>query len=487
VRISELVKNTVSRTLRGDNLRAKATRGGVWLGAGSASEQVTRFARNMLLARLLAPSAFGAMAIVLSASSLVTSLSDVGIWPAVIQSPRGGDDTFLNAAWWMGLGRALCIYAMVFPAAPWIANFYGNADISALLRVTLLGIVLDSMLSPRAKRAQKEMKLGRFALLSNGGAICGVILTVVLSLVLRSVWALAIGYCAENAFRCLFSYILCPGLPSFRWDKHAVRDLLIFSKGMLGLSFLNLVFARTDIFVLGKLYSPATLGLYSMAVALVQTPANFLINVLSQTLLPAFSHVQSDFKRLNRILSEVTSWSLLFGLPVLVIIWLSGRSLLTVIYGSRYAAATGALVVAGAVAALNVLNSQITSLFFALGRPALHRRAVGASALVMVILIYPLGKHLGVIGGQVAALVAIAASYALQALRAKTITGLDLLQYGKAFGPGVIVSLGMLGAEFVARYMGTMQLSVNILVAVGACLLGYTCYGLLLVRNRQAR
>ncbi|MGB9515176.1 MAG: hypothetical protein WBU20_26070, partial [Candidatus Acidiferrum sp.] len=42
-------------------LRAKATRGAMFLSGGSIAEQASRFARNMLLTRLLAPGAFGAM------------------------------------------------------------------------------------------------------------------------------------------------------------------------------------------------------------------------------------------------------------------------------------------------------------------------------------------------------------------------------------------------------------------------------------------
>ncbi|MEO6965429.1 MAG: oligosaccharide flippase family protein, partial [Acidobacteriaceae bacterium] len=360
MKVYQRIRNTVGGALLGDGLRAKAARGGAWLGGGSVAEQATRFARNILLTRLLVPSAFGAMAIVLSASSLVSSISDVGLSPAVIQNPRGGEDEYLNAAWWLGLARAICIYAIIFAAAPWVAHFYGNVELSGLLRVTLFSAILDGMQSPRSKLAQKEMKFERWAVISNGGAICGVILTIVLSFILRDVWALAIGYCGENAFRCIFSYILCPGLPSFKLDRRATGELLQFSKGLLGLSFLNLIFARTDIFVLGKMYSPAALGIYTMAVALVLTPSNFLISMLGQTLLPALSQVQANAQRANRILSEITAWAILFGSPAVVMIWLCGPSLLTVVYGSQYAAAAGALAIAAGVVFLNTLNSLIT-------------------------------------------------------------------------------------------------------------------------------
>jgi O-antigen/teichoic acid export membrane protein len=474
VKILDQVNSAARHVALGEGLRVKAMRGGAWLGGGSFAEQVTRFARNMLLTRLLVPGAFGTMAIVLSLSSLVSSFTDVGVGPAVIQNPRGGEDSYLNAAWWMGMARAVFMYAIIFIAAPWVSHFYGNPELSALLRVALIGLLLDGMLSPRSRRAQKEMKFGRWAAIFNGGGVCGVILTIVLSFVMRDVWALAIGYCSENAFRCLLSYILCPGLPLLKWDKQASRDLLKFSKGMLGLSFLNLIFARTDIFVLGKLYSPAALGLYTMAVYLVQTPSSFLLSLLNSTLLPAFSHVQSDTKRVNRILAEVTSWIILLGLPAAVMVGLCGKSLLTIIYGNRYAEAAGALAVASCVVFLNTLNSLITTLFYASGRPALHRRAVAASAVVMLIAIYPACRLLGVVGGQVAALIAVIASYLLQVARARDITGLNILRYGKSFVPAALLSLGVFIVGFGARYLGLANGPLaNIAIAASACIIAY--------------
>ena len=265
------------------------------------------------------------------------------------------------------MGRAISMYVVIFAMAPWVAHFYGNAELSALLRVTLLGTLFDGAMSPRSILPQKEMKFGRWMAISNGGAVCGVVLTVILSFVLHDVWALAIGYCSENVFRCLLSYILCPGLPSLGWDRRVAGDLYKFSKAVFGLPFLNLIFSRTDIFVLGKLYSTTALGLYTMGVALVQTPSIFVTTMLAQTLFPAFAHVQEDKERVNRILVEVTSWLILLGLPGVVVIYLCGHSLLSVIYGARYVAAAGPLAVAAIVVFLNVLNVAITCVFTGMG------------------------------------------------------------------------------------------------------------------------
>src|SRR5579871_4224450 len=103
-------ESTVRQVLRGGTLRAKAMRGGAFLAGGSVAEQATRFARNAILTRLLAPSAFGSMAIVMSSSAIVGALTEVGVKQAVIQNPKGSDHAYLSAGWWMGFGRALVTY-----------------------------------------------------------------------------------------------------------------------------------------------------------------------------------------------------------------------------------------------------------------------------------------------------------------------------------------------------------------------------------------
>jgi hypothetical protein len=127
-----------------------------------------------------------------------------------------------------------------------------------------------------------------------------------------------------------------------------------------------------------------------------------------------------------------------------------------------------------AVVFLNVLNAAITCVFSGIGRPELHRRAVAASAVVMMIVIYPACKLLGVVGGQVAALLAIIVSYLLQVIRMRGLTGLELLRYGKAFVPAVLVSGGLLGVGLGARFLGLATRPIaNIALSAGSCVIAY--------------
>ncbi len=89
--LRKLINENLGHITQGGGLKGRVMRGGVWLGGASFVEQGIRFGRNMLLTRLLAPEAFGAMAIVQSATTMIQMTVDVG-------ARRGADSESAKAA-----------------------------------------------------------------------------------------------------------------------------------------------------------------------------------------------------------------------------------------------------------------------------------------------------------------------------------------------------------------------------------------------------
>jgi O-antigen/teichoic acid export membrane protein len=479
------MKLGVESALGGDGLKARVFRGGAWLGIGSVSEQSLRFVRNMILARLLAPSAFGTMAIVMSAAALLQAFTELGVREALIQNPKGREREYVNAAWWMAFTRAASIYLILFALAPLVAKFYSNAALTPLLRVATVSLVLEGAISARAYIAMKDMRFSRWAAITHGGGILGVITTVILGFFLRDVWALVIGTCAESAFRCVLSYVICPHLPSFKFDRPAFKEMLQFSRGLVGLAPLVIIYMRMDIFVLGKLISPAELGYYSLGISVAQVPAMFISNLFAQLFMPALSHVQDDKVRTRRIVLQVTAVVVFLAMPGVVFAYFCGRPLLMLIYGSHYAVASGPLVLASCCALVAFVNNQITTAFYAAGTPQLHRLCVVMMAVVTILLTYPLAKLLGPTGAQVASLTAISVGFLIQLNRARHMIGIRVAEYGNLLLKGVSVSAIVIATCLAAQQVGVLARPV---FTVGLGLLGcVAAYGVacwMLIRSR---
>ena len=459
---------------QGTSLKAKVLRGGTFLGAGSLLEQLARFARTMILVRLIAPEAFGMMAVVLSTASVVDTLTDLGAREAVVQHREGDEPRYLYAAWWLTLARGLALYIVIFATAPLVSRFYGNVELSGLLRVALLSLVFGSSFSPSVNRAIKRMEFSRLAMISHGGAIFGIAITITMSIFVRNVWALAIGYCSENASRCILSYVLLPSVPKQWISREAFREVTKFSKGMFGLSFLNLIFSRADVFVLGKVCSASDLGIYTLAIYLVQTPVSFVMNLLGQTLLPAFSQISEDSQRTSRILYRVQSAIIGLGMPAVALVLLYGRPMLSSIYGFRYSKAAGPLAVAAFVAVLNLLNGQITTIFYALGRPHFHRISVAIMAGTMALVTYPFIKRFGLLGGQLACLLAISLGYLYQLVRLHRTIELKIIRLAKVCLSLSLLSafVGIVGMGLRQRWQVSAQLA-TLCFGIGSLILTY--------------
>jgi PST family polysaccharide transporter len=425
------------------------------------------------------------MAIVLSFSSIVHTITDIGIKDALVQNRRGNSEEYVGAAWWISFIRSVGLYSLLFILAPFLATFYRNPQLTNLLRVATLGVLFSGAVSPRLFGAIKCLRFSKVAVVNHGGAVCAVIATIGLTFFVRKVWALAVGYAAESALICLFSFVAFPFLPPLKWDRIAIHDLLRFSRGLFGLSFLNLIFSRIDIFVLARLLPAADVGRYAMALFLVQTPTSFIMNLMGQTLMPSLSQVQDNRRRTNRMLIAASSLLVVLGAPAVVFAFCCGKPLLRLVYGADYLAASPILGAASLVAVVNLLNGQITTVFFANGRPHLHRLCVALMASLMIVSIYPLIALFGMVGGQIGCLVCVLVGYIFQLTRVQTLTGLKLSDYCRIFGIAVAAALlALIGCEGAQALEYSTRPLMSVAAGVVSCLIAYTFAGWLLLQEK---
>ncbi len=292
--------------LETSSLKQRVLRAGSWVLAGHVASQAIRLASNIIVSRMLAPEAFGLMAVVYVMIVGLTLFSDLGITQTVIQSRRGEDPAFLNTAWSLQIlrGAAIGLASLLLgfgfymsiawdlpapltvyadPRLPWIVASFSIAAFIQGLEPTRMAL---------AKRQMQQQRLTRIELLSQAGAAVAMVLV---AWVTRSVWALALGALLATALRCALAHWLLPGHKD-RWaiDRSAKTELLRQGKWILPASILGFVAINGDRLVLGGLIDTHNFGLYSIALLLISS-----MNVVSGMLCgnvayPALSECARD-------------------------------------------------------------------------------------------------------------------------------------------------------------------------------------------------
>lgn len=438
-----------------------------------AFEQFFRFLRNILLARILAPDAFGLMAIIFSVNSAFETITQISVKEAVIQNPRGHEKTYLNSAWWLSAARASSLYLIVFLCAPWISKFYNNDELTFLLRIGFLTVLFNGFISVEAYVAVKKMNFKKWSIISNGGNALAIVITIVLAYLLKNVWALVIGSVTEALFRLILSFIVCPYRPRLLFDKEDTKTLFKFTRGMFGLPVLFFIWMNADVFTIGKVMTMSDLGMYALAASAARMPFNFIDSFISQLIFPAFSKNQNDKGWINDKIIQISTVISFIGFPLLFAAILYGRDVLELIYGVQYSVVATPFCIIVATALIKGMGVPISTAYLSTGRPEFQRFFTLIRACIMLILIYPAVKWFGLIGAATASLLSLIIANIFQILKLHQITGIKIWEYFRIYIISISLSSSALLIWLLNLAFSFPNAESKLVLAILGCIISY--------------
>lgn len=471
-RLMGLVRDKIqlaTNLLRGSDLKARCARGGMALAAGTFVERGSRFVRTMILAKLLLPADLGIVALVTAAILIFEAVNEVGVRQSVIQNKKGDEDEYLNVAWWFQSMRTTFLFAGAFLLAPLISRFYAAPQMLHLLRVMLISMLFNGLMSPRAFVLEKQLRFSKAVVLVQGSGLLGTLVTVCLVLSLRNVWAIVIGFVVESLIRCVLSFLLCPFRPRLRIDRDCLRDILKFARGMLGLPILTLIAFQTDVVVLGKVVSKELVGMYFMAFQLARMPRELYARIVGSLLLPVFSKKQDDKATLCRAVLKMAKGTSAIVTPLMGFLIVCAGALLSTAYTPEYAEVSVPFCLLCMVILLRTQGLILVSTYLAIGQPQLHRGFVALRSAILVVLLYPgivLGK---LVGAASVVLLAEFVAFIAQIHWMRKRIGLRARDYFDCLLPGLWASLVVVMPVGAAVILGVEAMWLLLIMGAGFC------------------
>ena len=397
----------------GGSVREPAIRGSIWTLGGYAVSQLFRLGSSIILARLLFPAVFGEVALIYTIFTALQLFSDVGIWAAVIQHPRGEDPRFLNTAWTLGVIRGSVIWLVSWIVAFPAAWFYGQPNLAWLIPAAGLGAVFNGCESTSIFLARRHLRLERLTFMEVLAQVLGSLTTIALALALRrgdvphdprAVWVVVIGVLVSWLVRLLFTHLAMPG-PSLRFelDRDSVREMFRFGRWIFLATAMTFLAGPADRLIFGKMIPIGLLGVYGIAGSLAVLPTEAVLRLGSAVIFPALSRVvgRPDFPQLfKRVRLPLVVGGALLVTGVIA----SGPFLVRVLYDSRYADAGWILQYLGAMSWFQILESVNGSALLAKGRSD-WTAAGNAAKLAGMCTFIPLGFALRGFPGALAGIV----------------------------------------------------------------------------------
>jgi O-antigen/teichoic acid export membrane protein len=448
-----------------------------WAVWGSGGVALLKVMVLVILTRLLAPADFGLVSAALVVIAFSLNFSQLGLGPALIQRPDL-QPRHVSSAFYASIGFGLLVAAIIWLAAPLIAQFFRMEHLTPVVRALALVFPIAGIATVPESLLQRDL---RFRLLANRDVFAyGIgygIVGVGLALLGWGVWALVLAQLTQSVLRTAIllrvSPRLIPAPPS--WGSFV--ELMDYGVGQ-SISRVGAIMAnQADNLVVGRWLGAVPLGVYSRAYQLMAVPTGLLGDVLDNVLFPTMARVQDDPRRLAAAFLQGTAVLALVTLPVGVVAAIVAPELVTVAFGSRWAG----LVPPFQVLALGMMFRTCYRMGDSLSRATgkVYRRAWRQGLFALLVFLGALaGQTRGVLGVAGGVLLAFFLNYVSMAQLSLAITRVSWGRFIQVQLPAVRLSL-LLGTVTMATMLGMRQsglpaavgLAAGVLAAVGSALL----------------
>lgn len=291
----------------------------IWRFAERCGAQGVSFIVSIVLARLLAPEAYGTISLVTVFTTIMQVFVDSGMGNALIQK-KDADDLDFSSVFYFNIVVCSLLYLLMFLAAPLIAGFYEDLTLVPVIRVLSLTLVISGVKNVQQAYVSRTMQFKRFFFATLGGTVGAAVVGIWMAYAGYGVWALVAQQLFNAAVDTLVLWLTVRWRPRRMFSWKRLKGLLSFGSKLLASSLLDTVYNNLRQLIIGKLYSTADLAYYNKGNQLPNLVINNINTSIDSVLLPAISAEQDDLGRVKQMTrkairtSSFVIWPMVIGM-----------------------------------------------------------------------------------------------------------------------------------------------------------------------------
>jgi O-antigen/teichoic acid export membrane protein len=352
---SEVLAGRLS-TPAASSLGKSATSGVLWTTLHSLGGRLGGTVVFLVLARLLVPREFGLLAIAQVFVSLCSTLTDAGFTRTLVQRPKLRA-AHLDSALLVSVGLGMVMSLGLVLGAPLVAVAYHQPQLRPVLTALAVVPLVGGITGVPESMMRRQLRFRALALREMSSVVLSGAIGIVLAFLGAGVWALVGQVVSQAIIAVVVLWVSVGWRPSANWTLEAVRELMGFGSHMLGITLLNFLNARSGQLLIGLFLGPGAVGLYAVAVRVLNLSVDVMINNVQKVAFPVFSRIADQPRRMaNAYLRaiEVTTTVSFVGYGLLALL---APQMTRLVFGAKWEAA-------GPLMALLALTGPATSIAF---------------------------------------------------------------------------------------------------------------------------
>ncbi|WP_457947286.1 lipopolysaccharide biosynthesis protein [Pseudarthrobacter sp. alpha12b] len=351
-----------------ETVRAGLKGGLAWGAIGVASGRALQFVMMLVLARILAPEHFGALAVAQVVQAIAINVTELGATAALARGdrdPREIAPTILT----LGLATSAVITGGVIVLAPTLANLMGDPGAVGVIQILAITILLSGCSGVPAAMVWRNYLQRPRAFIEVAGAALTLAAAIPMAQDGMGAYALVWSRVAGQIFSTVGYWVVTPTRFRPGFDRAAAAYVLRLG---LPLALANLVVFATlnlDYVIVGRQLGPTELGVYLLAFSLANLPSSLITAIIRTVAVPTFGRLHKA-GLLDQAAPDVLGLAAFLAMPISALLAGLAGPLVQVLYGPTWQGAAAAMVGLGIFGAGRIVSEILADLCVGGGRTA---------------------------------------------------------------------------------------------------------------------
>lgn len=317
------------------SLKEKTFTGAIWSSIEKFSSYGIQFVFSILMARLLEPSDYGTIALLNVFFAICQTFIDSGFNLAIIRKQDRTEVDF-STVFIFSMVVAFFSYVILWLTAPCIANFYNLPELKIITRVVSLNLVISTLSSMHNAKLSISLDFKSKAKVSIFAVIGSSFIGLYLAYSGYGVWALVLQMIMSNAIRTIMLYYYTNWIPIIRFSFDSFKSMFSFGSKMLVSGIIGNIYNNLYSIIIGKFYTPSSLGFYSKAESFATLPSLQMSGVILSVSYPALSKIQDDECRLIEAYKKIARLSAFIIFPLMIGLSSLANPLVLLLLGEKW-------------------------------------------------------------------------------------------------------------------------------------------------------
>lgn len=354
-----------------------------------------QFVVSIILARLLSPSDYGVIAIIMVFINIAQQFVECGFGNALIRKLDCSQNDY-STAFWFNVAISVIFYVALSLAAPIIARFYNMDVLKPVLRVLGLGLIVNAFSMIQNVLLTKQLAFKDMAKCNIMSAMFSGGLGLICAYKGLEVWALVIQMITNGFLMMTFMSMCTKWRPTLIWSKDSFKYLWNFGSKLLASGILSSLYSNLYSLLIGKYYDKNTLGLFNRGQSTSLLVPNILSSVFSKSTLPLLSNAQNDEQSLYDTYRKFTKLVSFVSFPLIFLTIALAEPFVMVVLTEKWIGSIIYLQIFAASALTATVGMVNLNLIIALGRSDIMLKADIYKKILGIIVIIVL-VHFGTI------------------------------------------------------------------------------------------